>query len=109
MTVAEIVRFSAAALFLVCGLFVLGVATAGLFRLHYVLNRIHASAKCDTLGSMLVLIGVAILTGFSFVTLKLFVIILFVWLTNPAAVHLIGRAEVLTNPYLEDECEVIER
>lgn len=105
----ELARFLVAALFLLCGLFVLGVATYGLFKLTYVLNRIHASAKCDTLGSMLVLLGVAVLTGFSFVTLKLFVLIVFIWLTNPAAVHLIGRAEVLTNPYLEDESEVIER
>lgn len=105
----EMLRFIMAALFIVSGLFVLGVATLGLFRLHYVLNRIHASAKCDTLGTMLVLIGVAILTGFSLATLKLLVLIVFIWLTNPAAVHLIGRAEVLTNPYLEDECEVVER
>lgn len=105
----EILRFVFAAIFLISGLFVLGVATLGLFRLHYVLNRIHASAKCDTLGAMLVLLGVAILVGISFTTLKLVLLIVFIWLTNPAAVHMIGRAEVLTNPYIDNECEVIER
>lgn len=105
----EIVRFAIAALFILSGLFVLGVATLGLFRLQYVLNRIHASAKCDTLGTLLILLGVVILIGFSFTSLKLLVLIVFIWLTNPAAVHLIGRAEVLTNPYIEDECEVVER
>lgn len=105
----ELLRFILAAIFLCCGLFVLGVATYGLFKLDYVLNRIHASAKCDTLGALLVLIGVVILTGFSATTLKLLLLIVFIWLTNPAAVHIIGRTEVLTNPYIEDECEVIER
>ena len=105
----ELLRFILAAIFLCSGLFVLGVATYGLFKLDYVLNRIHASAKCDTLGTLLVLIGVAILSGFTFTTLKLFMLILFIWLANPAAVHIIGRTEVMTNPYIEDECEVIER
>lgn len=105
----EILRFVIAALFLLSGLFVLGVATLGLFRLNYVLNRIHASAKCDTLGAMLILIGVAILVGISFTTLKLVILIIFIWLTNPAAVFLVGRTEILTNPYIEDECEVVER
>lgn len=105
----EVLRFGIAALLVVCGLFVLGVATLGLFRLKYILNRIHASAKCDTLGAMLVLLGVAILVGNIFTMLKLLVLIIFVWLSNPVAVYLIGRAEVLTNPYIEDECEVVER
>jgi len=105
----EIVRFILAALLLASGLFILGVATLGLYRLDYVLNRIHASAKCDTLGSMLILLGIGILTGISFTTLKLLVLIIFVWLTNPVAVHMIGRAEILTNPYLEDKLEVVER
>ncbi|MCL1836398.1 MAG: monovalent cation/H(+) antiporter subunit G [Treponema sp.] len=105
----EIIRFLVAAVFILFGLFVLGVATVGLYRLKYVLNRIHASAKCDTLGSLLVLVGVCILLGFTFTTLKLALLIVFIWLTNPVAVHMIGRAEILTNSRLEDEVEVVER
>lgn len=108
MSDMDIIRFVLAAFFLLTGLFVLGVATLGLFRLNYVLNRIHAAAKCDTLGAMLVLIGVAILVWDGFTAIRLFLLIMFLWLTNPVATHLIGRAEVLTNPYLEDECEVVE-
>lgn len=105
----EMFRFIVAAAFIICGLFVLGVATLGLFRFHYVLNRIHASAKCDTLGSMLVLVGVAILSGNIYTILKIAAIIVFIWLTNPVAAHMIGNAEVQTNPYLENECEVVRR
>lgn len=105
----ETARFIIAAVFILLGLFVLGVATVGLFRLQYVLNRIHVSAKCDTLGTLLVLVGVAILHGFSPIVLKLAIIVVFMWLSNPVATYLIGRTEVLTNPYLEKECEVVEK
>jgi len=105
----EIFRFTVAALLFTCGLFIFGVATLGLYRLGYVLNRIHASAKCDTLGSLLILLSVCVVMGFSLMTLKLALLIVFIWLTNPVAVHMIGRAEVLTNPYLGEEMEVIER
>lgn len=105
----EMIRFIVAAIFMVLGLFVLGVATMGLFRFNYVLNRIHASAKCDTLGSMLVLISLAILSGNVYTIIKISVVIMFIWLTNPVAAHMIGNAEVQTNPYLENECEVVRR
>ena len=41
-------------IFIVLGVFVLCVATFGIFRFEYALNRIHVAAKCDTLGSMLI-------------------------------------------------------
>ena len=104
----EILRFALAALFLFGGLFVLGVATLGLFRLNNSLNRLHAAAKCDTLGSLLVLLGLAIIVGPNFTMLKLLILIVFFWLTNPVAVYMIGRAEVQINPYVEEECEVTE-
>lgn len=95
-------------IFVLSGLFVLGVATLGLYRFKYVLNRIHAAAKCDTLGALLIIIGLGIMVGFSFTLLKMILLVIFIWLTNPAAVHIIGRVEVYTNPYLKEECEVIE-
>ena len=104
----EIIRFVFAACFMLGGLFILGVATLGLFRLSNALNRLHAAAKCDTLGALMVLTSLAILVGLNFTTLKLLILIVFIWLTNPVAVFMIGRAEVLTNPHIEDECDVVE-
>ena len=106
--IMEIIRFVFAAFFLVSGLFVLAVATIGLFRLNGALNRLHAAAKCDTLGALLVLTSMAILTGFNFTSLKILILIVFIWVTNPVSVFMIGRAEVLTNPDIEEECEVTE-
>ena len=104
----EIVRFVFASFFLLSGLFVLGVATIGLFRLKSSLNRLHAAAKCDTLGVLLVLTSMAILTGFNFTSFKIMILIIFIWATNPVSVFMIGRAEVLTNSDVEKECEVVE-
>ena len=104
----EIIRFVFAAVFLMSGLFVLAVATIGLFRLKGALNRLHAAAKCDTLGALLVLSGMIILTGFNFTSLKILILIVFIWVTNPVSVFMIGRAEVLTNPDASEECEVVE-
>jgi len=105
----EMLRFSLAALFFASGLFIFGIATLGLYRLGYALNRIHAAAKCDTLGTLLVLLGICCFIGIGFTTVKLALLIVFIWLTNPVAVYMIGRAEVIINPNLRDEMEVVER
>ena len=104
----EVVRFVIAAIFMAVGLFVLAVATFGLFRLDNALNRLHAAAKCDTLGALMVLSSLAVISGFTFTTLKLTILIIFIWVTNPVSVFMIGRAEVLTNPDIETECDVVE-
>ena len=105
----EIIRLILAAVFLFSGLFILGIATLGLFRLNNALNRLHAAAKCDTLGALLVLVSLAIIVGPSFTALKFFILIAFIWITNPVSVFMIARAEVLTNPSIEEECDVTER
>jgi len=104
----EVFRFIMAAVFFLSGTFVLCVATLGLFRLKNPLNRLHAAAKCDTMGALLVLLGLAIVSGFGFTMLKLISLIVFFWITNPVAVYMIGHAEVQIHPDLENECEVIE-
>jgi len=104
----DIIRLVLAAIFLFSGLFILGIATLGLFRLNNALNRLHAAAKCDTLGSLLVLVSLAIIVGPSFTALKFFILIAFIWITNPVSVFMIARAEVLTNPKIEEECDVTE-
>ncbi|MDR2167522.1 MAG: monovalent cation/H(+) antiporter subunit G [Clostridiales bacterium] len=104
----EIIRYIFVSIFFFGGLFILGVATLGLYRLNTPLKKLHASAKCETMGTFMVMVGLAILSGLSLITLKLFVLIIFVWITAPVATYMIGREEVLTNPDIEKECEVRE-
>ena len=98
--VAEVLMFA--------GLFVLSVATVGIFRFSTMLNRIHVAAKCDTLGALLMLSGLIVLSGWNVFSLKLGLVIVFLWLCNPAASHLVARAEVKTNPELERICDFVD-
>ena len=100
------IRFVLSAVLTVFGLFVLVTATLGLFRFHYVLNRIHATALADTLAVLTILAGLALAWGFTPVTLKLLAVVAFLWLTSPVASHLIGRLEVTVNDQLPQEMQV---
>jgi len=107
MIVLEWIRFGIAVVLMLSGLFILGIATLGIFRFDYVLNRVHVAAKCDSLGALLALSSLMVMRGFSFTSLRLLLIIIFVWLANPVASHLVTRLEVLTNKKFTEKCEVI--
>ena len=101
-------RSAVSAVLILSGLFVLGVATLGIFRFASVLNRIHVAAKCDTLGALLVLSGLIVLAGPGAFAFKLMLVLLFLWLTNPVASHLVARAEVATNGRVHETCDVLD-
>ena len=90
------------------GVITMVVATIGIFRFRYVLNRMQAAALVDTLGILLLLCGVVVLSGWSVLSAKTALIIVFIWLASPVTSHLMARAEVMTNPDIEKECEVID-
>lgn len=78
------------------GLFVIAVAIYGLFKYRDALQSLHAGALIDTLGLLLILLGVTILCGFTNTTLKIVVLIVILWWTNPVSSHLITRMELIT-------------
>lgn len=102
------IRVVIAGVLMLSGLFVLGIATLGIFRFSTMLNRIHVATKCDTLGALLVLSGLIVLSGWSVFSLKIGLVIVFLWLCNPAASHLVARAEVKTNPELDRICDFVD-
>jgi len=104
---AEWCRFALAALLMSCGLLTLVATSVGLFRFSYVLNRIHVAALCDTFGLLLTFAALMVMQGFTFSSLKLFLIILFLWVANPVAGHLIAHLEVTTNPQEGKEYAVV--
>ncbi len=91
---------------LFCGLFVFLVEVVGVYRFRYVLNRMHAAATGDTLGIALSMAGLMVLSGFRFATLKMGLVVLFLWFASPVSSHLIARLEVTTNEGLERDCTV---
>lgn len=96
----EWIRFLVGTFFLACGLGIFIVEMIGVFRFKYVLNRMHAAAMGDTLGIGFSLVGLIIMSGFTFTSLKLLLVIIFLWFSSPTSSHLIARLEVMTN---EDE------
>lgn len=94
MEVIEWVRFIVGTVVLLCGLSIFVVEIYGIFHLKYVLNRMHAAAMGDTLGISISLIGLMIFSGFNFTTLKMMLIVAFLWLASPVSSHLIARLEV---------------
>jgi multicomponent Na+:H+ antiporter subunit G len=80
----------AGSLLILCGAFFLFSAGLGMLRMPDVYSRMQAGTKASTLGNMLVLAGVAFLhPGW---TLKLFIVIYFVLMTNPISSHALARA-----------------
>jgi Multisubunit Na+/H+ antiporter, MnhG subunit len=103
----EWIRFAISALLMFAGLAALFTTTFGIFRFKYVLNRIHVAAKCDTAGMTLCLGSLMVMNGFNMTSMRLFLLIVFVWISNPVAGHLVAYLEVATNPKIDEEFEVI--
>lgn len=108
MIILEWIRFLFGAVFLLGGMVVFFVEVFGIFKFDYVLNRMHAAATGDTLGIALSLIGLIIFSGLTFTSLKMLLVIAFLWIASPVASHMLARFEVTTNEELEKECELPE-
>ncbi len=68
------------------GLFVLA-GGIGVVRLPDVYTRSHAAGMADTLGAGLILIGLMVQGGFTLITVKLVLILLFIFFTSPTSTH----------------------
>lgn len=103
MSVWDGIRFGLSALCALAGLFVIISGVVGVFRFRYALSRMHAAALLDTLGMLLMLLGLMIAQGWCVASLKMLVIIVFLWLTSPVSSHLLGRLEVTVNDELDKD------
>jgi len=77
-------------LFLLGGAIFLFSAGLGVLRMPDTYNRIQTGTKATTLGTILILVGLAFLHPAW--TFKLFILIFFVMLTNPVSSHALARA-----------------
>jgi multicomponent Na+:H+ antiporter subunit G len=83
----------AVAIFLIsAGMFFFITGTIGFLRFPDFYSRMHATGKSDTLGALLCLIGLALYEGFSFTSIKILIIAVFVFVTSPTATHALLRA-----------------
>ena len=101
------IKYILSAIFIVMGIVVLATAMIGNFRFGYVLNRMQVGATSDTLGAALIIIGLIIVSGFNATTVKLIVMVMFLWFANPVSSHFLARTEIITNENIMQECEVV--
>jgi multicomponent Na+:H+ antiporter subunit G len=85
MNIGSITLLSLGVLFLLLG-------AIGILRFPDCYTRMHAAGKCDTLGSLLVVGGLALHHGVSLGSAKILFIAVFILLTSPTATHAIARA-----------------
>lgn len=80
----------------------------GLFRMPDIYTRSHAAGITDTLGAMLILIGLALQAGFTLVTVKLGIILIFLLFTSPTASHALNHTAWASGvrPILDGEAPV---
>jgi multicomponent Na+:H+ antiporter subunit G len=76
----------------IIGAFFLLVGGIGLIRLPDFYSRNHATGKSDTLGIMLVILGMIFIEGLTLNSAKLFFIFIFVFLTSPTGTHALANA-----------------
>lgn len=106
MGIFDWIRLILGCSFLICGVVIFFTEIFGVFHFQYVLNRMHATAMGDTLGIASCMIGLMIFSGFNFTSLKLLLIVIFLWFASPVSSHVLARLEVATNENLASRCKI---
>jgi multicomponent Na+:H+ antiporter subunit G len=77
---------------LIAGSVFIIIGTIGLIRFPDFFTRLHAASIVDTLGCIFIMFGLMLQAGLSIVTVKLFLVVVFILLTTPAAAHALAKA-----------------
>jgi multicomponent Na+:H+ antiporter subunit G len=81
--------------FLGIGCFFVIVTAIGIVRFPDFFSRLHPAGKTDTVGQALIFIGLIIYEGFSLISVKLLIIIAFIFIASPTATHAVANAAFL--------------
>jgi multicomponent Na+:H+ antiporter subunit G len=81
-----------AGIFIFTGCFFVIVAAIGLVRFPDFYSRIHPSGKCDTLGQGLIFLGLIVYEGFTLISVKMILILIFIFIANPTATYALAKS-----------------
>ncbi|MDA0997989.1 MAG: monovalent cation/H(+) antiporter subunit G [Proteobacteria bacterium] len=83
------------------------IGAYGMIKLSDVYARMHAASLIDTLGIGLIFIGMMLQAGFTIVTVKLVLVLVFILFTSPVATHALARAAINEDvlPVVDTETE----
>jgi len=91
MSTGVVIDLLSWASFLVGGFF-LFVGSLGMVRLGDFWARLHATSIIDSAGAGLILLGFMLQSGLSLVTVKIVIIVVFLFITGPTASHAVANA-----------------
>ncbi|MFA7554283.1 MAG: monovalent cation/H(+) antiporter subunit G [Spongiibacteraceae bacterium] len=77
------------------GIFIL-IGGIGVLRLPEFYTRMHAASLTDSMGTILILVGIMLQSGASLATIKLIAILVFMLLTGPTATYALANAALLS-------------
>lgn len=77
----------------------------GMLRMPDLFTRAHAAGITDTLGAALILLGLMTQVEFGQVTVKLIMVLVFLWVTSPTATHALMKAAFAAGIRASDESE----
>ena len=87
--------------FFIVGSAFLLIGAIGIIRLPDVFSRMHGAGIIDTMGTAMLFSGMLLQAGLTIVSIKLFLILLFLMFTSPTSTHALARAA------LEDRKSVV--
>lgn len=102
----EWIRFGIVAALMIFGLLVIFTSLLGVFRFRFALNRMHTASIIDTLGFMIMVVALLIAPGFEFGSVKLIMIVVFMWAASPISSHLISELEITTNDEIREHVTI---
>ncbi|MBK0326554.1 monovalent cation/H(+) antiporter subunit G [Rhodobacteraceae bacterium F11138] len=83
-------------IFIIGGSFFSIVGAVGLIRFPDFWSRLHAVSVTDSAGVILLLAGMALQAGLTLVTVKLFIILAFLFVTGPTSTHAVANAALVS-------------
>ncbi len=80
----------------------------GVLRLPDVFTRLHAAGITDTMGAGLILAGLTFQAGFTLITVKLLLILGFLWFSSPVSTYALARATLASGqePFWAEDLQI---
>ena len=78
------------------------IGSFGFFRLPDFWSRLHAASVIDSGGMISIILGMCFQAGLSLITVKLFLIAIFLIITGPTATHAVANAALVSGLMIKD-------
>jgi len=94
--------------FLLGGSFLAVVGGVGVIRMPDLFTRLHAAGITDTMGAGLILTGLMFQGGLSLVTVKLLMVLGFLWFSSPVSTYALARATLASGqePFWAEDMDI---